>query len=82
MNADSVSAAQRRGTAQPLEAAQLDDTLLTLKNASAIAGLSQATIYRKANEPDSGFPRLIKLGARCTRIRAGELRAWLAQQGA
>lgn len=75
-------AAKRRGTKpQPLHAAQIADALLTLRNASAVAGISEATIYRKAAS-DPTFPKLIKLGQRCTRIRAGELTAWLAAQGA
>lgn len=66
---------------QPLHAAQISDALLTIRTASAVAGLSSATIYRRAaNDPT--FPKLIRLSARCTRIRAGELTAWLAAQGA
>ncbi|HEY6356039.1 MAG TPA: AlpA family phage regulatory protein [Burkholderiaceae bacterium] len=64
---------------QPLHAAQIADALLTLKTSSAIAGLSEPTLYRKA-ATDPSFPKLIKLGARCTRIRAGDLTAWLAAQ--
>lgn len=64
---------------QPLHAAQIADALLTLKTASAVAGISEQTIYRRAaNDPT--FPKLIKLGARCTRIRAGDLSAWLRAQ--
>jgi hypothetical protein len=36
--------------------------------------------YRKAAS-DPTFPKLIKIGARCTRIRAGDLTSWLAAQG-
>lgn len=67
---------------QPLDAATIPDALLTLRTAAAVAGLSAATIYRKAAS-DPTFPRLVKLGARCTRIRAGDLAAWVrAQAGA
>lgn len=71
----------RRNTAnpQPLHAAQIADALLTMKTASAVAGLSEATLYRKA-AADPTFPRLRKLSKRCTRIRAGDLTAWLAAQ--
>ena len=65
---------------QPLHAAQIADALLRLKTAGNIAGLSEATIYRKA-KTDPTFPKLIRLGARCTRIRAGDLTTWLAAQG-
>ncbi len=69
----------RGGRSQPLQAAQLPDALLTLGTASAIAGLSEATIYRKV-KADPTFPKLVKMGKRCTRIRAGDLMAWLAAQ--
>jgi prophage regulatory protein len=68
-----------RGKPQPLHAAQIDDALLKLKTAAAVSGLSEATLYRKAAS-DPTFPKLIKMGARCTRIRAGDLTAWLAAQ--
>lgn len=73
----------KRGTInpQPLHAAEIADALLKLRTASAIAGMSEATLYRKAAS-DPTFPKLIKLGSRCTRIRAGDLTAWLAAQGA
>jgi prophage regulatory protein len=74
--------AARRGTnPQPLHAAQIPDALLTIPTACAVSGLSAATLYRKAAS-DPSFPRLVKMGARCTRIRAGDLTAWLAKQGA
>ena len=70
-----------RGTKpQPLQAALIADALLTIKTASAVSGLSQATLYRKAAS-DQTFPKRIKMGTRCTRIRAGDLTAWLAAQG-
>lgn len=66
---------------QPLAAAEIPNALLTIKTASAVAGLSEATIYRKV-AADPTFPRLVKMGARCTRVRAGDLMAWLAKQAA
>lgn len=72
--------AARRGTKpQPLHAAQIADALLTIRTASAVSGLSPATLYRKAAN-DPAFPKLIKMGPRCTRIRAGDLTAWLSKQ--
>ncbi|GMV74877.1 MAG: hypothetical protein AMXMBFR78_18270 [Rubrivivax sp.] len=72
--------ARKRGASpQPLHAAQIADALLTLRTAAAVAGLSETSIYRKAKE-DPTFPRLIRMGRRCTRIRAGDLAAWLASQ--
>ena len=66
---------------QPLAIAALPDALLTLRTAGAVAGLSEATLYRKAAS-DPTFPRLVKMGKRCTRIRAGDLTAWLSAQAA
>lgn len=62
-------------THQPLEVAALDDALLTLRTVSATAGLSQSTLYRLAAD---GRLKLTKIGARCTRIRASELRRFMA----
>lgn len=67
---------------QSLHAAQIADALLTLRTASAVTGRSEATLYRLVKS-DPTFPRLVKRGKRCTRIRAGDLTAWLrAQAGA
>lgn len=66
---------------QPLEAAAVPSALLTITTAGAIGGMSSATIYRKA-AADPSFPRLVRIGKRCTRIRAGEWLAWLDAQGA
>lgn len=64
---------------QPLHAAQVADALLRLKTAATYAGVSEATLRRwEASDPT--FPKFVKIGARCTRIRAGELTAWLAAQ--
>jgi predicted DNA-binding transcriptional regulator AlpA len=60
--------------------AQLPEALLTMRTAAAVSGLSQATLYRKA-AADPAFPKLVKMGKRCTRIRAGDLTAWIAAQG-
>ncbi len=65
---------------QPLHAAQIADALLKLSTAVAISGMSEATLYRKSAS-DPTFPKLVKLGKRCTRIRAGDLMAWLSAQG-
>lgn len=72
---------RRRASIQPLEVATIPDSLLTLRTASAVAGLSIATIYRKAAS-DPTFPGLIRLSARCTRVKAGPFMAWLARHAA
>ncbi|HMN76708.1 MAG TPA: AlpA family phage regulatory protein [Burkholderiaceae bacterium] len=70
---------RRQTNPQPLQVAQIADALLRMKTAAQIAGLSEATLYRRAAS-DPTFPKLIKMGARATRIRAGDLTAWLAAQ--
>jgi predicted DNA-binding transcriptional regulator AlpA len=54
--------ARRPRKPQPLAAAEIPHALLTIKTASAVAGLSEATIYRKV-AADPTFPRLVKMGA-------------------
>ncbi len=65
---------------QPLAIAMVPDALLNMRTASIVAGLSEDTLYRRAKS-DPSFPRLIRIGARCTRIRAGDLTAWLNSLG-
>lgn len=71
----------KRGKPQPLHAATIPDALLKMPTAAAVAGMSEATLYRRAKS-DPSFPKLVKMGKRCTRVRAGDLTAWLAKQGA
>ena len=78
--ADRSAQKPRKGNPQPLSAAALPGALLNLRTAGAVWGVSIPTIYRKA-ATDPTFPELIRIGARCTRIRAGDLTAWLAAQG-
>jgi len=61
---------------QPLHAAQLPDALLKVHTVGAVTGLSASSIFRKTAAGE--FPAPIKLGARCTRWRARDVRAWLA----
>ncbi|MEY4749708.1 MAG: hypothetical protein RIQ60_1922 [Pseudomonadota bacterium] len=63
---------------QPIEVAALPDALLTIRTASATAGLSEATLYRMAR---AGRLKMIRIGKRCTRIRAADLRDFMAAQG-
>ena len=68
-----------RDRPQPLHAAQVADALLKMSTASALAGMAVSTLYRRAAD-DPTFPKLVKLGRRCTRIRAGDMMAWLASK--
>jgi len=62
--------------------AELDKpTALRLVQASASTGKGghvMSTAYKNKNKD---FPTPVKLGARCTRWKAGEVRAWLQAQG-
>jgi predicted DNA-binding transcriptional regulator AlpA len=70
---------RRQRTEQPLAAATIPDAQLSFKTVTAVTGFSEATIRRRAAS-DPTFPKLIRHGKRCTRIRAGDLMAWLAAQ--
>lgn len=71
----------RSRTTQPLHAAQVADALLRLATVEALTGLSRSTIYSKLRAPNGAFPQPVRLGARCTRWKAGDVQAWLAAQG-
>jgi prophage regulatory protein len=66
---------------QPLAVAENPDALLTVSTVAALMGAGISTVYATAAK-DPTFPKLIKRGARCTRIRAGDLTAWLKAQAA
>ena len=67
-----------RASSQPLEAAQDDDALLKIRTVGVLAGLSDSSVYRAIA---AGELTAIRRGKRCTRIRAGQARAWLNAQG-
>lgn len=81
--AQHVAPREPRNKANPqlLDAINVDDALLKLSTVSQLAGISVQTIYRRFAD-DSTFPRPIRLNARCLRVRAGDLRRWLAEQAA
>jgi len=64
---------------QPLAAAMDDEALLKMETIEALTGLSRSTIYSLIAKKK--FPDLIRLSARCSRGRAGTIRAWLREQG-
>jgi prophage regulatory protein len=64
---------------QPMEAVTVPDALLRIQTVTALTGLSVSTIYRLVAA--GTFPQPRRLGARCTRWRAGDVTAWLAAQG-
>ncbi len=67
--------------AQPLDAASNPSALLKISTAAALAGIGTSTLYLKART-DPTFPKLVKMGKRCTRLQAGPYMAWLKAQAA
>lgn len=65
--------------AQTLDAIQLVDALLRIQTVRQATGLSDATIYRKLKAGE--FPEPVRLGTRCTRWKAADVRAWIQAQG-
>ncbi|MEO6278527.1 hypothetical protein [Roseateles sp.] len=63
---------------QPLNVLELPDALLRLETLALAAGMSVATLYRKAA---TGELPLVKIGKRCTRVRSADARAFIAAQG-
>ena len=63
---------------QPLHAAQVADALLRLSTVQAITGLGRSSIYARIRA--GSFVEPVRLGARCTRFRAGDVQAWLMAQ--
>ena len=64
-------------SADALHALHVPDALVSMRTAARAADMGVATLYRKS-KTDPKFPKLIKIGSRCTRIRAGDLTTWLA----
>jgi prophage regulatory protein len=70
-----------RAKASPhLEAAVDPDALLRRSAVEALSGYGRTSIASKVK--DGSFPAPIKLNQRCSRWRAGDIRAWLEQQNA
>ncbi len=69
-----VNAEAGRGqerNSQPLHAVQLADALLRIQT------IADATGFLKAGN----FPSPVRIGARCTRWKAADVRVWLQAQG-
>ena len=64
-----------RRSQQPIEALHLPDALLRMGTVTAVTGQSPTSVYRKLAA--GTFPQPVRLSARCTRWRAGDITAWL-----
>lgn len=58
--------------------AAVPDALITVALTCHLTGLGRGSLYRKTKE--GIFPKPVKLGARCTRWRAGDVMDWLKAQ--
>jgi prophage regulatory protein len=76
LSAHTPSSLSERG-AQPLQAVQIQDALLKIPTVQALTGLGKTSIYELVK---AGELKPVKLGARCTRFRAGDVQAWLQAQ--
>jgi prophage regulatory protein len=69
----------KRTPPQTIAVATDPDALLKPPTTAELMGLSIITLYRKCRD-DASFPKPVKLGKRCTRWKADEVRAWLQAQ--
>ncbi|MCV2367432.1 helix-turn-helix transcriptional regulator [Roseateles oligotrophus] len=65
-------------SSQPLHVLQLQDALLKMQTVTQAAGISPATVYRGVAA--GTFPQPVRMGKRCTRWRAADVRAWIQAQ--
>lgn len=65
---------------QPLAAAMIPGALLSVSTTCALTGFSTSTLYRRWGDKSDNFPKPIRFGARCTRVKADALMAWLKAQ--
>lgn len=53
-----------------------DSALVSVKVFPEIAGIAVSTAWQRAKR-DPSFPQPVKLGAKCTRFRVSEIRAFI-----
>lgn len=58
-----------------------DEALISVSVVALLLGQCRATVWRRMAQ-DPTFPRPIKLGSGCTRLRLGDVRAFIAQRAA
>jgi prophage regulatory protein len=66
---------RKPGAVQPVALIAVDGALLKMTTVSTVTGRCPASIYRDVKA--GTFPQPVKMGARCTRWRADDVRAWL-----
>lgn len=63
---------------QSLHALQLEYALLRIETVEQATGLSRTTLYRRVA---AGELPIVKMGKRCSRFRASDVRAFIQAQG-
>lgn len=58
-----------------------NEALVSVAILAAITDQSTSTAWRKLGK-EPGYPKPIKLGNRCTRVRMGDIRAFIASKAA
>ena len=68
----------RKTAIQPLHAAQIADALLKLQTVRDLSGLGKTSLYARIK---AGELEVVRLGSRCTRVRASEAQRFLQALG-
>ena len=66
----------------PQNPAGIPSRILRPREVFRRVGLSRTTVYELARNPDSGFPKPIKLTEKATGFLEGEVEAWIAGRAA
>lgn len=53
--------------------------MIDVKQVAAKCGLGVSTVWKLAKDESSGFPKPIRLNARCARWRYADIKAWVDQ---
>lgn len=68
----------RKTSTQPLHAAQIADALLKLQTLQDLSGMGRTSLYARIK---AGELQVVRLGSRCTRVRASEAQRFLQALG-
>ncbi len=68
----------RKTATQPLHAAQIADALLKLQTLQHLSGMGRTSLYARIK---AGELAVVRIGKRCTRVRADEAQRFLRALG-
>ncbi len=71
-----------RVAAQTAAASNNPDSLMHIDTVCAVVGLKRTSIYDRMRDAERPFPQPIRLSARCSRWRSGDVTEWLKAQHA